>query len=304
MQLPVAPDKSKGPALIAFMQHHNWRKVAIISSSENVWIEARSGLSQQLEADGMEVLKPAAFEPNNFKDAALSEIRRSGIRIVLLLATTVDTKVISTRADRALMTSAGWAWLLAEERTAVPGMAGWLFFRPIIGSDRGAFAEQVSVYSKLHFGVASSADMVILGLSVALYDAIMLYVHAATAVMSKGGNLHDGKAVTVAVRNTSFTGVAGTIVSLDSNGDRIESYEVMNYVLDEGDVMSSVAVGMFNSILGQYKADERAVVWPGKTMEVPVDYSGELQWIDNCSGWCCMGHFRPWGSYFPRGYAH
>jgi hypothetical protein len=94
--------------------------------------------------------------------------------------------------------------------------------------------------------------------------------------MSEGGNLHDGDAITAAVRNTSFTGVAGTVVALDSQGDRIESYEVMNYVLKAGDVMSSVAVGIFNSTLGQYTAYERPVVWPGNTLEVPTDYfSGE-----------------------------
>ena len=40
-----------------------------------------------------------------------------------------------------------------------------------------------------------------------------------------------------------------------------------------GDVMSSVAVGMFDSTQGQYKAYEQAVVWPGNTTEVPADYA-------------------------------
>ena len=105
----------------------------------------------------------------------------------------------------------------------------------------------------------------------------MLYAHAATKVMSEGGDLQDGEAVTAAVRTTTIEGVGGTAVALDSNGDRIESYEVMNYVLEAGNATSSVAVGMFNSTQGQYKAYERAVVWPGKTTEVPVDYlSGTL----------------------------
>ena len=105
----------------------------------------------------------------------------------------------------------------------------------------------------------------------------MLYAHAATKVMSEGGDLQDGEAVTAAVRTTTIDGVAGTAVALDSNGNRIDSYEVMNYVLEAGNATSSVAVGMFNSTLGQYKAYERAVVWPGNTLKVPADYSlGEL----------------------------
>jgi hypothetical protein len=94
--------------------------------------------------------------------------------------------------------------------------------------------------------------------------------------MSDRGDLQDGEALTAAVRSTSFTGVGGTVVALDSNGDRIDSYEVMNYVLKAGDVIHSVAVGMFNSTLGQYRAYERPVVWPGNAWEVPADYfSGE-----------------------------
>ena len=60
--------------------------------------------------------------------------------------------------------------------------------------------------------------------------------------------------------------------AIDSNGDRIDSYEVMNYVVEQGDVMRSVAVGMFNSSLQQYKAYEQAIVWPGESREVPADY--------------------------------
>ena len=60
---------------------------------------------------------------------------------------------------------------------------------------------------------------------------LMLYAHATTKLMSEGGDMRDGEAVTAAVRTTSFTGVGGTVVALDSNGDRVESYDVMNYLV-------------------------------------------------------------------------
>ena len=85
-----------------------------------------------------------------------------------------------------------------------------------------------------------------------------------------------GTAITEAVRNKTFTGVGGTVVALNSEGNRTESYEAMNYVLKAGDVMRSVAVGTFNSTLEQYMAYKRPVVWPGNSTEVPADYfSGE-----------------------------
>jgi hypothetical protein len=272
----VASDtSSKGPALLAFMQYYKWRKIAILSSTESLWFETRQGLVKQLEATSIKVLKPAAFEPGDVKDAMLSEIRRSGFRIVFVLSYDADAQTLASLGRRESMTT-GWAWLVSAERTAVPAIAGWLWFRPFLASDMQAFAKQVSDYSMSHFNISVRPDSVDLTYSAALYDAIMLYAYSATKVLSEGGNLHDGFVVTEAVRSTTFTGVGGTVVALDSSGDRVESYEMMNYVLRAGDAMRSMAVGRFNSTLKEYKAYKRDMVWPGLTMEVPEDYfSGE-----------------------------
>ena len=118
--------------------------------------------------------------------------------------------------------------------------------------------------------------------------------------MLEGGDLRDGEAVTAAVRNTTIEGVGGTAVALDSNGDRVDTYEVMNYVVGADDVMSSVAVGMFDATLKEYKAYEQAVVWPGGTMDIPVDYlSGAFHATHCCSvpalwGWLLHAAFIQW----------
>ena len=279
----VSPNPSKGPALVALFGHYNWTKAVMLTSTDGVYFESGLKLTRQLEAEGIKVLKPAAFEPGRFTEGALDKIRRSSIRIVLVLARIADTKAVASSARRAGMGGAGWAWISHRTRSSLDKeLAGWLSMRPLLPSQgMQAFAEQVSKYTGSHFpDSVDNPDSVDLASSAALYDAIMLYAHAATTVMSKGGDLRDGQAVTVAIRNTSFTGVGGTVVSLDSNGDRMESYEVMNYVL-EGDRMNTVAVGVFNATLKEYKAYERAVVWPGNnTMDVPADsISGALCWI-------------------------
>ena len=268
----VAPDTSKGPALIAFMQHNKWRKIAMVSSTESLWFETRLGLAKQLEDASITVLRPAAFESGNVKDSMLSELFRSGIRIVMVLAYDADAQSIASLACQAGMLQS-WSWLLIDERMASADMHVWLYIRPFLASEAmQAFAKQVSDYSQTDFNITVSPDSINVAYSAALHDAIVLYALGATTVMSAGGNLRDGTAVTAAVRNTSFTGVGDTLVVLDRKGDRIESYEMMNYVLKEGDVMSSVAVGIFNCTQRQYKAYERAVVWPGSTKDVPVDY--------------------------------
>ena len=171
------------------------------------------------------------------------------------------------------MTGAGWCWLTLEGKIGVQ-REGWLYLRPFLPSkDMQTFATQVSEYTKSRFNISSSPDSVDLTFSVALHEAVMLYAHAATKVLAEGGDLRDGRAVTAALRNTVFEGVGGTEVVLDSNGDRIESYEVMNYVVGADGVMSSVPVGVYNHTLQQYMAYERVVVFPGGTTDVPPDTS-------------------------------
>ena len=75
----IAPDTSKGNALIAFMRYSHFAKAVILTSIELVWFESGLGLTKKLKAAGIEIVKPAAFETNQFKTATLWEIKRSGV---------------------------------------------------------------------------------------------------------------------------------------------------------------------------------------------------------------------------------
>ena len=121
----------------------------------------------------------------------------------------------------------------------------------------------------------STADVDV-AYALALHAAVMLYAHAVTKVLSEGGTLSDGKAITGIVRETTFQGVGGSQVALDNHGDRNGmSYEVINYVVQANSVMGSVPVGIYNSsTLQQYTAYEQEVLWPGSTRKIPI--SGSL----------------------------
>jgi ABC-type branched-subunit amino acid transport system substrate-binding protein len=217
----VAPVASKGPALIAFMQHNKWKRAVMLCSTESLWLDSGLGLQKQLKTAGIEALRLEAFEPGDFKAATLLEIRQIGFRIVLILSYDTDAQSVASIARKEGMTN-GWGWLRPWAAVGSADMHGWLHIAQLLPSEGMlAFAKQVSDYSKSHFKVVSSPDSVDLAYSAALHDAVMLYAHAATAVMSKGGDLHNGRAVAAAVHSTKFTGVGGTVVALDSNGDRM-----------------------------------------------------------------------------------
>ena len=202
----------------------------MLSSTENVWYLSAFELAKQLRKAGIEVLGPLTFEPGHSKDAVLGEIKRSGMRFVILMAFDADTQAVALRASSQGMTSAGRAWMLVVQRQATWRMHGWLFMQPFIQDTQG-FRELVSHYAKPRFNITTSPDSVHLPYSVALHDAVMLYAHAATKVLSEGGVLEDnGLALMKTLQNTTFEGVGGGTVALDKHSDRIESYEVMNYI--------------------------------------------------------------------------
>ena len=188
----------------------------------------------------------------------------------------------------------GWAIVMLE-KTIIGEMAenylGWLYLQQFLPPTHAqAFSEQVSDYTQSRFDITVSPDDVDLTYSVALHDAVMLYAHAATKVLSEGGELHNGSAVAQAVLSTKFEGVGGTIVALDDRGDRIESYEVMNYVMEANGAIGSVPVGAYSTLQQQYEPSGRAVLWPGRTAKVPVAYaSGAHGIVRACSGMTLVG---------------
>ena len=245
-----------------------------LTSTDGVWFLAGLGFVRHLNDAGIEVLKVAAFEPGMLKAETLQYIRRSGIRIIILMAFDSDVRTFAELAGHEEMTQVGWAVVMTRTEIQAPapsGMLGWLWTRPLVPSEgMHLFAEQVSDYSASSFNITISANDVDIAYSAALFDAIMLYARAATKVLSEGGRVHNGQAVSEAVRSTIFEG-AGGLVALDKNGDLVRSYEVLNYVVDGNGGMGSVSVGVYNTTALQYTA-KHAVVWPGNTSKTPIDY--------------------------------
>ena len=190
-------------------------------------------------------------------------------------------------------------------------MNGWLHLRQLLSVD-DEFVVKTRSYAKKHFNLtfgADNTDALVMEYSAALYNAVILFAHAAQKVLSEKGALQDGKTVTTALRKTQFQGIEGTLVALDANGDRIPSYQVMNYVIGVDHVPGSVPVGVFST--GQYTAYQCVVLWPGNTTEVPKDYVHASK-IPSCGKTngsefyseatqscqpCAIGMYRePWGS--------
>ena len=123
----VAPETSKGPAFAALMRQHKWSKAVLLSSTDSVWFESGLSLTRQLQAAGLTVFKPAAFQPDTFNAVVLREVKHSGIRFIVLLAYGDDTTTVARVANKEEMNGAGYAWLRSEEMVgASTDLIGWL----------------------------------------------------------------------------------------------------------------------------------------------------------------------------------
>ena len=284
---------SKGEVLVLLMQHYKWKTAIILGSSKSFRSLGETfEVTKKLRAAGIKVPPTLSFEPGNSArlSLVLHQIKKSSIRIVIMMAPADGTiRAAALTIKQRSMSSQGWAWLSTQQPggsearlddyRAANGtkdgtteedscFQGWLYLQPVL-SEEGIqdFAANVSKHGQ-DFG--ASAEAVHLIYSGALHDAIILYAHAATKVLSEGEDLLNGKAVTDAVRSVRFTGIGGNVVELDSSGDRVMSHQVMNYVARVDGRIISVPVGAYDQKTRLYK-HERLTVWPGDTDLVPLD---------------------------------
>ena len=106
--------------------------MVFLISTDDVWFQAGLELRNQLQDAGIYVLKPAAFQPGEFKTEMLTEVKRSGIRINAPMAEMYDIEAIAWSASVEQMTVTGWAWIIAQDiiahiaNEAAVLMKGWL----------------------------------------------------------------------------------------------------------------------------------------------------------------------------------
>ena len=122
-----------------------------------------------------------------------------------------------------------------------------------------AFHADVREYNLKIFNVSATS---ISQYAASLYNSVYLYAHAATQLLAEGGTANDGQALMSLLVNISFNGIEQRLVDLDQNGDAIEPYFIMNYIIDSAQqCMKGVEVGNYDAHpLDLYV---QKIQWPG-----------------------------------------
>ncbi|KAK3591719.1 hypothetical protein CHS0354_019484, partial [Potamilus streckersoni] len=114
-----------------------------------------------------------------------------------------------------------------------------------------------------------------------LYDAMMLYAEAATAVLNEGGSLTNGTAIIQKICGKTYTGIQGHLSHIDENGDAEGNYTLLSRKEIESNLSkySMQPVGYFemDTAIPIFKP-QRAIDWVSGSPpidEPPCGYRGE-----------------------------
>ena len=84
------------------MRRVDMSKVVVLTSTETLWLQRGLELTATLQAAGVQVLRPAAFEPGldvYAQETTLSHIKRSGYRCVMLIAYDAEVHALASTAQ-------------------------------------------------------------------------------------------------------------------------------------------------------------------------------------------------------------
>ena len=122
------------------VKRFSWNRCAMLSSTDNVFLISAGAWSQRLEDDNVTVAPFKTFGVGAFDGAALVEVQKAAVRVVIVLACSSDNAAIAVAAQRTGMMAAGWAWVgmdtvpAAEETVGAELVAdakraldGWLY---------------------------------------------------------------------------------------------------------------------------------------------------------------------------------
>ena len=296
---------SWAPAIVSFAMCAKWRLLASVSSTDTVFATAATYVLLEMRKEGIHATVQVQFTSGAFDTGELGRVAEARMRVIVVLACSLDVVTVALAAKDRGMLEAGHAWLgldtiAGAEEFAADGpkatevskaaLHGWVYFQPSNVAP-AAFFDRVREATRARFPAQPGsgdgyAEALSSPFAANMYDAVMLY---AVAVASSPSRQPNGEQAAEAMRNVSFDGMTGR-VALDENGDMKESIRAMNYLLGANGTMRSDQIGVYDgsSRMGSV-APSRTIMWPGAVLIVPLDVYVERTAAGFSTSWVSMG---------------
>lgn len=99
------------PAVVAFVQWCRWARLAIISTTENLFALTAPTLTRRMNDENVAVALDHRFDHGQFEVSALDRLGESAVRVAIVFGCIADVLDVARGAKRQDMLSQGWAWL-------------------------------------------------------------------------------------------------------------------------------------------------------------------------------------------------
>ncbi|KAJ8031037.1 Atrial natriuretic peptide receptor 1 [Holothuria leucospilota] len=290
----VGPYSKVNPMLLSVMREYDWTRIAILTSSENVWQLTSHSLSNFFKENNITVAYFATFDPGHETIDGRSKTEHTQL-VVAACSTARIIFVFAFGGDvRSIMLSASDEGFLDGHHVFFSiditndAYIGANTFMGDDGRDEEAneafhalfnvhirkpktqeyeqFEQKVRQYtSEKPFNHVIDEETEIDVHAGPLYDAILMYATALDMVLRSGGDVKDGMAIGEAMRNLDFQGI-DRLVHIDENGDRNPDYALQDHIDHSFHDFAhyAQATGNYSIIVEP--------VWPNDRMEPPLDH--------------------------------
>lgn len=273
----VPSDIFQATAMIALAKRNGWSEISIITSTDTYGSGLSNAVALAAPANGISILSVVSVTQGRFDlSAEIETLKKVGTRALFILHASPSNVI------RAMYT-ANWSpvAVIGSDSMAVSNVytissrdypasfiEGWVCFTPT-GGYGSVFDEFVNrTYTSRPRlnptgvqAVVASGNFII----ASIMDALLSFANAITTVNNEGGNPRNGTALLSALRRTSFDGLSGS-VSFDSSGDRIGSYDWINFVGGQ-----TIPAGRLSSSGGTTTLTNlNTIVWPGGSTDIPT----------------------------------
>jgi ABC-type branched-subunit amino acid transport system substrate-binding protein len=274
----VAPSEAYEGHLIDVAAHFGISEIGYFYTTDAWGLGARKVIHEYAAQRGIRILKEYGFaRGTDFATIKtyMAEVRKAGIRDVVITGPTPDTVTVFRALYALDMNIAGNSFYAAEmisadeSPEAVNGSLG--YFAPMA---RLADSQQQQVFRhalESRLGRAVDPDSKAFFYGALSYDHIFAVAYAIKAIRD------DGKAVNrdnmmEYLRAMDFEGVTGRISLVPGSNDRanmpLQIFNSHGYGAD-GKTVNFVSVGFIDPLSGELTLDENAILWPGATRIAP-----------------------------------
>ncbi|KAK3705058.1 hypothetical protein QZH41_009322, partial [Actinostola sp. cb2023] len=318
----VGPYTKMEKLLKRLMENFQWKRVAIIASTDDIWQIAANMVKIEFAKNNadIQVAHFHSFIPGSLHvlesrvDGQAEQIKVASkkAKIFILLCSGGDIRDIMLNfldlgllngknafitvhlPKRSYIGNNTWMGDDGRDVDARKAYEGVLNIEQKFGTAKTSSAKVQSFLNRVRlrlkeepFNVDIKENSEIEAYAGTMYDAVYLYAIALNDTLSEGGSKRDGIRIAKKMYNRVFEGVAGTVY-IDSIGDRDPDYTIQTLMNDRFEDIADYT--RYNDNFTMREGVN--IIWPGGVLTPPKD-SPECGWEDELcedKGACNKGH--------------